>query len=82
MAWIETLREDGWEGDLAALYELVGDTEHGRVDNILQIHSLNPKAMAAHQQLYTSAMSGTGSLRKVDRELIALVVSQINECHY
>ncbi len=33
-------------------------------------------------ELYTAAMSGTRGLRKVDRELIALVVSGINECHY
>jgi AhpD family alkylhydroperoxidase len=27
-------------------------------------------------------MAGTGSLRKVDREMIALVVSLENHCHY
>ena len=29
-----------------------------------------------------SAMAGTGTLRKVERELIALVVSRENDCHY
>ena len=38
--------------------------------------------MAAHQQLYTSAMAGTATLGKVEREMIALVVSLHNECHY
>lgn len=52
------------------------------MDNILQIHSLNPRAMAAHQALYSSAMAGTPSLRKVERELIALTVSVMNNCHY
>jgi AhpD family alkylhydroperoxidase len=32
--------------------------------------------------LYTSAMAGTATLRKVEREMIALVVSLHNECHY
>ncbi|MFV1999936.1 MAG: peroxidase [Acidimicrobiia bacterium] len=82
MAWIETLREDGWHGDLVSIYGMVVDDEHGRVDNILQIHSLDPKSMEAHQLLYASSMSGTRSLRKVERELIALVVSTINECDY
>jgi alkylhydroperoxidase family enzyme len=82
VAWIETAREDGWGDDLADLRGQVVDRKHDRVDNILQIHSLNPRAMAAHQALYTSAMSGTGSLRKVERELIALTVSLINDCHY
>jgi len=82
VAWIETVREDEWEGDLAEIKGDVIDRTHNRVDNILQIHSLNPRAMAAHQALYTSAMSGTATLRKVERELIALTVSLLNDCHY
>lgn len=82
MAWIETTREDEWEGRLAELYPEVVDRNLGRVDNIMQIHSLNPEGLAAHNALYRSAMSGTATLRKVERELIALVVSTINECHY
>lgn len=82
MAWIETPREDTWEGELADLYGRVVDREHDRVDNIMQIHTLNPPAMAAHQGLYVSAMAGTKNLRKVDREMIALVVSSVNECRY
>lgn len=82
MAWIETYREDTWEGDLAPLYDRVADRQAGRVDNIMQIHALNSRALAAHDALYRSAMAGTASLRKVERELIAMTVSQLNECHY
>ena len=82
MAWIETLREDEWDDALAGLLPAVEDHDTGRVDNIMQIHSINPRAMAAHLALYESAMRGTKSLRRVDRELIAVVVSRINECHY
>ena len=82
MAWIETVPENEWEDELAELYPLVADTTHDRVDNIMQIHSLNPRALAAHDALYRSAMRGTPTLRKVERELIAYVVSQANECHY
>jgi alkylhydroperoxidase family enzyme len=82
MAWIDTIREDEWTGDLAPLHERVVDPERGRVDNIMQIHSLNPTALMAHDALYRSAMRSTASLRKVERELIALVVSTCNECHY
>lgn len=82
MAWIETIREDEWEDDLASLRAGVVDREHDRVDNIMQVHSLNPAALAAHDALYRSAMAGTRSVRKVERELIALVVSSINDCHY
>ena len=32
--------------------------------------------------LYTSAMTGTPGLPKLEREMIALVVSRLNGCHY
>lgn len=82
MAWIETIREDEWTGELADLYPAVADRAHDRVDNIMQIHSLNPRALDAHNALYLSAMRGTGTLRKVERELIAYVVSAVNDCYY
>lgn len=82
MAWIETLPFSEWSGELAELAPAVGDPDNDRVDHILGVHSLNPRAMAAHQAVYTSAMAGTKTLRKVDRELVAFVVSQLNDCHY
>lgn len=82
MAWISTEREDRWQGELRELLPLVVDRRHNRVDNIMQVHSLNPVGLAAHNALYRSAMTGTTSLRKVDREMIALVVSLLNDCHY
>jgi alkylhydroperoxidase family enzyme len=82
MAWIDTVPDDEWTGELAPLREAVADRDHGRVDHIMAIHSLNPRGLAAHSALYTSAMAGTGSLRKVERELVALVVSLENRCHY
>jgi alkylhydroperoxidase family enzyme len=82
VAWIETAPEDGWNGHLAEMYGKVVDREHNRVDNIMQIHSLDPASMDGHLAVYNAAMSGTKTLRKVERELIALVVSDINGCHY
>ena len=67
MAWIETIREDQRGGDLTDLYPQVVDVETGRVDNIMQIHSLNPKALAAQNAQYECAMRGTPALRTVER---------------
>ncbi len=67
---------------LVELRKRTVDPAHGRVDNILAIHSLDPASMAAHLALYRQAMKSTRSLPKVDREMIAVVVSEINECHY
>ena len=82
MARIEMIPDDSWDGALGALHPSVVDPVYGRVDNILAVHSLNPRGMAAHQGLYESAMAGTATLRKVEREIIALVVSLENDCHY
>ena len=82
MPWIETVPDDEWVGALAELHGAVVDRTYGRVDNIMAVHSLNPRGLAAHNALYGSAMAGTATMRKVDRELVALVVSLANECHY
>lgn len=82
MGWIERVPDDEWSGDLEPLRDRVIDRELGRIDNIMSVHSLNPASVAAHDGLYRSAMAGTKTLRKVERELIAYVVSDINDCHY
>jgi alkylhydroperoxidase family enzyme len=82
MGWIDTIDDNEWGGDLGGMRGRVADPKTGKVDHIMSIHSLNPQSLAAHDALYRSAMSGTATLRTVDREMIALVVSSINECHY
>jgi len=82
MAWIARVPDDEWEGDLEPLRARVVDPDLGRIDNIMSVHSLNPRGVAAHDGLYRSAMAGTATLRKVERELLAYVVSEINDCHY
>ena len=82
MTWIQTVDEEDASDELRDLYDRVRDPATGEVDNILSVHSLDPKGLDAHYVMYAQAMRGTRTLRKVDREMIALVVSQINECHY
>ena len=81
MAWIKTIPEVAAEGHLAELYERYREPEGG-VDNVLKIHSLSPRSMEAHYELYKCLMRSTRELRKVQREMIAVVVSAINQCHY
>lgn len=51
-------------------------------DNILRIHSLNPPSGEAHHRLYRTLMHGRSELTRVQREMIAVVVSSLNGCHY
>ncbi len=82
MAWIEIPDDRKWDGELAEYRAQVVDREHDRVDNILAVHGLDIDSLKAHQTLYAQAMRSTKTLRKVDREMIALVVSIANDCHY
>lgn len=82
MAWIEVIDEEEADRELADLYDEVRDPRTGQLDHIMSIHSLHPGGLEAHFALYHAVMSGTRSLPKVERELIALVVSRINSCHY
>lgn len=80
--WIPIADDREWTDDLASLRRDVVDSAYGRVDNIMAVHWRDPDSLRAHLQLYRQAMKGTSTLRKVDREMIALTVSTINECHY
>ena len=82
MTWIDTISPDDADERLAALYAAVLDPHSGRLDNIMRVHSLHPAGLEAHYRLYEAVMAGTRTLRKVDREWIALVASSINDCHY
>lgn len=81
-AWIPTIDEDKADGLLAELYDAGRDPRSRRVDNILKVHSLNPESLRDHLQLYKSTMHGASGLSRAEREMIAVVVSSINECHY
>ena len=81
-AWIRTVPQDEAESELSELYRLVLDPHSGQLDHILQVHSLHPAGLRAHFDLYSAVMRSTRGLRKADREMIALVVSSVNECGY
>jgi alkylhydroperoxidase family enzyme len=82
MAWIRMIREDEPKDDrLRTLYKKYGDPFEG-VDNILKIHSLNPESLQHHYDLYKHLMTGQSGLSGMQREMIAVVVSATNGCHY
>lgn len=51
-------------------------------DNIIQIHSVNSPVIQLHHSLYRQLMYGQSPLSRIQREMIAVVVSSLNECHY
>ena len=81
MAYISYIDKDNAPPDLRLLYDRFSDPD-GRIDNILRIHGPNPPSLVAHFELYKSLMRGKSDLSRAQREMIAVVVSAINECHY
>jgi uncharacterized peroxidase-related enzyme len=82
MAWIKVIREGEAENDrLRTFYKKYGDPFEG-VDNILKIHSLNPDSLWKHYDYYKHLMTGPSGLSRMQREMIAIVVSAANECDY
>lgn len=79
MAHIPYVPFDDAEGLLAELYERYGGRN---IDNIIRIHSLNPRSMRDHVDLYAHLMRGPSPLSRVRREMIAVVVSAENDCFY
>lgn len=51
-------------------------------DNILRIHGVHSQTMKHHYQLYLELMRKRSPLTRVQREMMAVMVSAINECHY
>lgn len=81
MSYIRTIPPAQAEADLAAAYAKV-DTRKEPVANILQVESLNPRALSAHLELYKSVMFAASPLSRAEREAVAVAVSATNDCHY
>jgi alkylhydroperoxidase family enzyme len=54
----------------------------GKVFHIVKAMSPNPGVLRRSMALYGGIMHGPSELSRVERELLAVVVSRENECHY
>jgi uncharacterized peroxidase-related enzyme len=54
----------------------------GKVFNIVKAMSLNAGTLRASMDLYRAVMFGPSELSRAERELLAVVVSRANDCHY
>ena len=54
----------------------------GLVPNVLKAHSFNIDKLNAFSGLYNELMLADSNLSKLEREMIAVVVSSINRCFY
>ena len=81
MPYIKQVEADEAEG--AAKRELDKAYKRaGRVWNIVRIMTPNPEAMRTSMDMYLALMYGESPLSRAQREMLATVVSQVNDCHY
>lgn len=81
MPYIRVIEPEEAEGELRDEYErLLGS--RGKLAAIHKIHSLSPKALRSHMDLYMTLMFGRSKLKRELREAIAIVVSRANGCDY
>jgi uncharacterized peroxidase-related enzyme len=81
VAYLRLIEEDEASGELQSEYD-AAVTRAGKVFNIVKAMSLNPKVLAASMGLYRAVMFGPSELSRAERELLAVVVSCANDCHY
>jgi len=81
-AWIEHIPYDEAGPKLKKLYNRVISPE-GKIDNIMQIHSLRPHSMAGHMALYKSVLHhAANTLPKWLLETCGVYTSILNACNY
>ena len=81
MAWIRTIRPEAATGALREEYDRARKRAGG-VAAVVTASSLKPGVLSRWVELYQEVMYGTSDLSRAEREMVAVVVSQSNDCHY
>ncbi|MBW8011905.1 MAG: peroxidase [Chloroflexi bacterium] len=81
MPWIEQIPIEKVTGFLKKQFD-EAIKRAGRVWHIVHIMSLNPRAMKTSIDLYSAIMFGKSPLTRVQREMLATVVSTELDCYY
>jgi len=81
MPWIKQIPVEEATGLLKREFEKA-IRRAGRVWHIVHIMSLNPQTLDASMRMYGTVMKGPSPLSRVQREMLATVVSAERDCFY
>ena len=81
MAWIRTVSIGEATGRLKKEFD-AALKRAGEIFNIVGIMSLNPRTLTTSMEFYRSVMFFPSPLSRRKREMLAVVVSATNHCHY
>ena len=72
---------DGLDDDLRAIWRKCID-KLGFVPNVYSAYSLKPQRLRNFMAMYNEVMLSESALSKLEREMVAVVVSSANRCYY
>ncbi len=67
--------------DIQVVYDKCVD-KFGFVPNVLQAYKFNPNKLRNFMSMYNELMLAPSGLSKLEREMVAVVVSSANRCYY
>lgn len=73
--------QDKLDEDIQAYFDKC-DEKLGMVPNVLRAFTFNPDKFRTFTKFYNQLMLGDSVLSKLEREMIAVVVSSCNRCYY
>jgi uncharacterized peroxidase-related enzyme len=80
-AWLRVPPEDEAPPGVAKLFDRASE-RLGFIPNVLRAYALRPRHLELWDAFYDDLMRGESGLTKPQREMIAVVVSTVNRCHY
>ena len=80
-AWLRVPREDEAPPGVQKLFEQASE-RLGFIPNVFRVYALRPRHLELWDAFYNDLMRGESGLTKPQREMIAVVVSTVNRCHY
>ena len=81
MAHIQKIAAEDSEGLLRRVFQ-ARTKAGGRLWEIVAVQSLNAATLRDSMRFYGQVMYGESKLTRAEREMIAVVTSVANECHY
>ncbi|MEE8348073.1 MAG: carboxymuconolactone decarboxylase family protein [Acidobacteriota bacterium] len=81
IAWVATVPLDKATGYVKNLYEGFRK-QRGWIPNILRSTTIRPDLTRGWVPLFNTLMYGPSGLTRAQKEMIAVVVSAGNQCHY
>lgn len=81
MAYIKQIEMDEAEGVTAQLYRMAIQRAGG-VANIIRVMSRDGEAANASMNFYVKVMKSPNALSSPQKEMLATVVSNVNDCFY